>query len=185
MRRLFLVLTTLLLSVTVLFAQKKGEEIPVPELPIDEDTQLVTYKEVVNEQGTPQVLYDRALAWAKKYYNNKSEVFKVTDRENGILEIRSSVRIYTILKDGSRHFKNVVYYNMKIECRENRYRYTITDFKEKATSSAPIEAWFNTEAPKWEPAWYLWLNQINEDMEKLTNNLLDEMLPKEEKNDDW
>ncbi len=185
MRKFFLCLTAVLLSTTILFAQKKGEPLSEPKLPIDEDTELVTYKEVVNEMGTPQELYDRAMAWSKKYFNNKSEIYKVTDREKGIIELRSTVRIYSVLKDGSRHFKNVVYYNMKIECRQDRYRYTITEFKEKATSSAPIEVWFNTEAPKWEPACYQWLTQVDEAITELTNNLLDEMMPKAEKTDDW
>ncbi len=184
MKRILLLTTVLMFSALTIFAQKK-KELTEPELPINEDTQLVTYQEVVNEPGTPQELYDRALAWAKKFYNNKNEAFKITDRENGILELRSTVKIYSVYKDGSKHFRNVVYYNMKIECRSDRYRYTITDFKEKATSSAPIEAWFKKDSPKWEPGCYDWLNQINEAMVQLTNNFVDEMLPKEEKNDDW
>ena len=52
--------------------------------------------------------------------------------------MRSSVRIYSKQKDGTMLQKNIVYYNFKLECRDNRYRYTITNFNERAASAAPI-----------------------------------------------
>ena len=60
---LFLLATVLCVS-----AQKPSTELPVPDLPIDERTNLVTYQDVVKQEGTPKVLYDRAMEWAKKYY---------------------------------------------------------------------------------------------------------------------
>ena len=111
------------------FAQKT--EIPeAPYLPIDERTNLVTYQDVVKQEGTPKVLYDRAMNWVKKYYKNTAEVIKSADPEKCVINMRSSVRIYYKDKDGTMRFKNIVYYNFKLECRDNRYRYTITDFKE-------------------------------------------------------
>ena len=45
---------------------QKPSQLPVPDLPIDERTNLVTYQDVVKQEGTPQVLYDRAMEWVKK-----------------------------------------------------------------------------------------------------------------------
>ena len=50
---------------------QKPSQLPVPDLPIDERTYLVTYQDVVKQEGTPKVLYDRAMAWVKKYYKNR------------------------------------------------------------------------------------------------------------------
>lgn len=166
-----------------LFAQK-GEEI-IPNLPIDEDTKLVTYQEVVQEPGTPEILFDRAMAWVKSYFKNSENIIQSSDKEKGIIMLRPSIRIYTILKDGKQHYKNLVYYNFKIECRNDRYRYTLTDFNEKAQSAAPIENWFKRDHPHWEPNWYLWLNQVNDEVIKITQALEEGMLPVEEKVDEW
>ena len=166
------------------FAQKT-ETPEAPYLPIDERTNLVTYQDVVKQEGTPQVLYERAMAWAKKYYKNTAEVIKSADPEKGVINMRSSVRIFYKDKDGTMRFKNIVYYNFKLECRDNRYRYTITDFKEKATGSAPIEVWFNTSASGWTPSMYGYLSQIDEEMQKLIASLEEGMQPAEEVTDDW
>lgn len=170
---------------TVCFAQKEIE-IPYPQVPIDENTNLVTYKEVVQQaNATPTELYDRAMTWVKKFYKNTTEVIKSSNREQGVIELRSSVRIYVVKEDGKMIFKNIVYYNMKIECRPGRYRYIITDFNEKATSAAPVEIWLNTENPKWEIGQYAYLNQIDEQILALIESLEDGMNPPQIIEDEW
>ena len=183
MKKIIIFLAAICACIAAL-AQKT--EIPeAPYLPIDERTNLVTYQAVVKQEGTPQVLYDRAMAWAKKYYKNTAEVIKSADPEKGVINMRSSVRIFYKDKEGTMRFKNIVYYNFKLECRDNRYRYTITDFKEKATGSAPIEVWFNTSASGWTPSMYGYLSQIDEEMQKLIASLEEGMQPAEEVTDDW
>lgn len=177
-------LATLLVIAAVAFAQKPAQ-LPVPDLPIDERTNLVTYQDVVKQEGTPQVLYDRAMAWVKKYYKNTAEVIKNADAEKCVIDMRSSVRIFSKQKDGTMVQKNIVYYNFKLECRDGRYRYTITNFNEKAASAAPIENWFKTDSPYWSPSQYDWLNQIDEQIKKLINSLEEGMLPPEVYEDEW
>ena len=174
----------LLLSSIVLFAQKPST-LPVPALPIDERTNLVTYQDVVKQEGTPDVLYQRALKWVKSYYKNTSEVIKNADAEKKVIEMRSSVRIFSKQKDGTMLPKNVVYYNFKLECRDNRYRYTITNFNEKAAAAAPIENWFKTDSPYWTPSQYDFLNQIDEQIQQLINSLEEGMMPEEVFEDEW
>lgn len=180
------VVLSLVVLISVLFANaQKNNQLPVPDLPIDERTNLVTYQDVVKQEGTPQVLYDRAMEWVKKYYKNTAEVIKNADRDKGVIEMRSSVRIYSKQKDGTMVPKNVVYYIFKLECREGRYRYTITNFNEKAASAAPIENWFKTDSPYWSPSQYEWLNQIDEQVKAIINSLEDGMFPPEVFNDEW
>lgn len=178
---LFLLLILFAMSA---FAQKAQEYIK-PELPMDEDNKLVTYKEVVQVEGTAQDLYDRALAWVKTEYVNTNEVIKSSDRDAGLLELRSSVKIHSRDKTGKPFFKNIVYYRFKIECRDGRYRYVITDFNEKATAAAPIEVWFNSDGPKWEPIQFEYLKQIGAQINELISSLKKGMKPTVEKVDEW
>ncbi|MBR3573252.1 MAG: DUF4468 domain-containing protein [Bacteroidales bacterium] len=172
------------MMIVVAHAQKPSQ-LPVPDLPIDERTNLVTYQDVVKQEGTPKVLYDRAMEWVKKYYKNTNEVIKNADAEKCMIEMRSSVRIYSKQKDGTMLQKNIVYYNFKLECRDNRYRYTITNFNERAASAAPIENWFKTDSPYWSPSQYEWLTQIDGQVKELINSLEEGMLPPEVFEDEW
>ena len=184
MKKIILFLAAICTCAAV-FAQKPTEIPEAPYLPVDERTNLVTYQDVVKQEGTPKELYERAMNWVKKYYKNTAEVIKSADAEKCVLNMRSSVRIFYKDKDGTMRFKNIVYYNFKLECRDNRYRYTITDFKEKATGSAPIEVWFNTSASGWTPSMYGYLSQIDEEMNKLIESLEEGMQPVEEFVDEW
>lgn len=179
------ILIVLLLSVVTLgFAQKKNTPAP-PDMPIDDKSQLITYQDVVQENATAKVLYDRALKWVKSFYHNPSEVIKSQDATNYVLKMRSSVRIYSHQKDGSKLTKNVVYYNFTLQCREGRYRYIITDFNEKATAASPIEKWMNPEDPKWDPECYVNLQEVDEQIRALIDSLMDGMLPDVDQEDDW
>ena len=72
------ILIVLLLSVVTLgFAQKKTTT-PPPDMPIDNNTQLITYQDVVQVDASAKDLYDRALKWAKSFYHNPSEVILPT-----------------------------------------------------------------------------------------------------------
>ncbi|MEG2069814.1 MAG: DUF4468 domain-containing protein [Bacteroidales bacterium] len=174
-----------LIVITINIYAQKEASIPYPELPMDENTGLVTYKEVIQQPGTSQELFDRAMLWVKSFYKNTSEVIKSSDRETGAIEMRSSVRIYVVKPDGTMAFKNIVYYNFKLECRSGRYRYTITDFNEKAASAAPIEVWLKSENPKWEIGQYAYLNQIDEQIRALVESLEEGMNPPKVIIDEW
>ena len=80
MKKISLAICLLIVSFCA-FAQKNNTNLPEPALPIDERTNLVTYQDVIQEEGTPQVLYDRAMDWIKKYYKNTNEVIKNADAE--------------------------------------------------------------------------------------------------------
>lgn len=168
----------------VTFAQK-NQELVAPEMPIDEDTKLITYKEVITEKGTAQELYERAMTWAKSFYKNTGEVIKSNDPEKKEINFYSSVRIYSHQKDGSKLTKNIVYYNFKLECKEGRYRYTITDFNYRATAAAPIEVWLDKTNKKWDAECFVNLQEVDEQIKTLINSLEEGMHPPVVKDDEW
>jgi hypothetical protein len=171
-------------AIGVSFAQKNQEPV-APDLPIDEDTKLITYQEVIQEKGTAQELYDRALVWTKSFYKNTAEVIRSADTVKKELNIYSSVRVYSHQKDGSKLTKNIVYYNFKLECKEGRYRYTITDFNYRATAAAPIEIWLDKTNKKWDPECFVNLQEVDEQIQALLSSLVDGMQPPVVKNDEW
>lgn len=63
---LFILFTAFMVSLSA----QKNEPLVVPDMPIDENTKLITFQERVDEKGTPQELYDRAMVWVKQYYKN-------------------------------------------------------------------------------------------------------------------
>ena len=157
-----------------------------PDMPIDENTKLVTYKKVVQMKGTPSELYDRALAWANKHYKNPGAVIKKADKSSGVVECYSNIPIYTLAKDGVTPVSaGYVYYTLSIEAKENRYRYTITDIYKKEQAQFPIEKWFETSRPEWTPARYDHLHQIDEAVKKLMGEIEKGMQPEKIIRDDW
>jgi len=184
-RSIILVLCGLFFSVFSGLAQKKGEAV-APSLPIDEHTKLITYQDVIQMKGTPDTLYQRAYEWAKKYYQNPTQVIKVADANKKVIECVSNVKITTPSRDGKTQVAaGYVYYNLRIEARQDRYRYTITNFNLRGVANQPIEIWFDSTKPEWSPMRYEHLRQVDEAIHQLMENLEEGMEPKPIINDDW
>jgi hypothetical protein len=157
-----------------------------PDMPVDENTKLVTYKNVVQMKGTSAELYDRAYRWVNKYYKNPTGVIKKADKQQGILECVSNIPIYTLAKDGTtRVSAGYVYYTLTIEARENRYRYTITNLYKKEQAQFPIEKWLDSSRPEWTVVRYDHLHQIDEDVRNLMGSIDEGMQPPKVIIDEW
>ena len=79
----------------------------------------------------------------------------------------------------------LIIYNLKLEFKENKFRYTITDFNLKAASRFPIEKWMNTGDPAHNPNWDLYLFQVDTTMQRLVTTLKEKMKPTVIKKDEW
>lgn len=157
-----------------------------PDMPIDENTKLVSYREVVQMAGSSEVLYERALAWANKYYKNPMAVIRKKDKSSGIIECVSNIPIYTLAKDGTTRVNaGYVYYTLTIEARENRYRYTITDIHKREQAQFPIEKWLDNTRPEWTVVRYDHLHQIDEAVRKLMEDIEEGMVPEKVVIDEW
>jgi hypothetical protein len=157
-----------------------------PDMPIDENTKLVTYKKVVQMPGTSSVLYDRAYAWANKYYKNPVVVIKKADKTNGELVCFSNITIYSLATDGVTKVQaGQVYYTLTIEAKDNRYRYTITDIHKKESAQFPIEKWLDSSRPEWTAVRYDHLHQIDEAVKALMQSLEEGMKPTKVVVDEW
>ncbi|MCL2131038.1 MAG: DUF4468 domain-containing protein [Lentimicrobiaceae bacterium] len=157
-----------------------------PDMQFDENTKLVTYKEVVRQKGSQDELYERALKWANGYFSNPTVVIQKKDKIEGTIVCVSNIRITTLGTDGKTPvLAGYVYYTFTIETKEGRYRYIITDLYKKETSRFPIEKWFDTTKPEWSPVRYDHLHQIDQAVKKLIEDLEEGMQPEKVIIDEW
>lgn len=170
------------ISFNQLFAQ---EVINVPNLPIDPDSQKILYRAVMEENGDPGYLYNKAMEWFNYYYLNPTSIFSIQDKVNGKIEGTGRMPIYYFDQHGNRMNGGVIVYTIRLEFKDNRYRYTLTDFNLKGASRYPIEKWLNTADPAYNPQWNNYLYQVDTTMQHLTSTLIEKMKPVEVKTDEW
>ncbi|MBL4755781.1 MAG: DUF4468 domain-containing protein [Flavobacteriales bacterium] len=160
---------TLLISVSSSNAQKKkAPVIEIPEFAIDETTKLVVYNEVVQQKGTKGELYDKALAWAMKFYKSPSNVLRERDKENAKLVARSRFyTFYTDPKKGTKTRMGTIEYTLTFAFKEGRYRYEITKINYKAQSYQGVEQWIDGNKKEYNYATASYLVQVDEELKKV------------------
>lgn len=178
----FISLIFFIFSVTLLSAQ----EITSVNMPVDENTGLITYKEVVEEPGTKDELFNRGASWLPTFYANPWEVTKVRDQSTGLIKIQHQFRIYDTDANGVKTDAGMILYNAKLEFKDNRYRVVMDDFVLKEISRFPVEKWLDVSAPEYNAKWKNYLSQIDTFSKDLIESFKAAMKPKKEAaDDDW
>jgi len=181
-------LRTSLISVFVTFCLTlhAQQQTASPNLPVDPDTKKIMYRAVIEEKGSVEYLYNKAVVWFSYYYPNPAAIFTVQDKVNGKIEGTGRMKIYFIdEKSGVRMDGGLIIYLIKIELKENKYRYTLTDFNLKAASRFPVEKWMNKGDPAYNSKWDSYLYQIDTTMQRLVSTLTEKMKPIIQKKDEW
>ena len=181
MNRIFNVLFFLLIS-GICFSQTNQ---PAPKIPVDPDSKLIQYRDIINQDGTKDVLYDRGAEWIRSYYLNPGSVTKVQDRVNGKIEGTGRLRLYFYDSNNTRTDAGMVYYDFRLEFKENKYRYTLTNFSIKGISRIPLEKWMNKNDPSYSPQMENYLYQVDTTMLNLVVKLKEGMKLKVIKKDEW
>jgi hypothetical protein len=174
-----------ILALTLIAGSAMTQEKAAAPVPVDPDSKMIMYREVVSEQGNPGYLYDKAIEWFRAYYVNPISVFTVQDRVNGKVEGTGRLKIYYFDNAGTRIDGGQVQYNIKMEFKENRYRYTLTDFLLKSASRYPLEKWLNKSDPAYNPQWESYLYQVDTTMQRLITTMKAGMKPTVKKTDEW
>jgi hypothetical protein len=158
---------------------------PAVALPVDPETHLIQYREVVNQEGPKDVLYDRGAEWIRAYYLNPGSVTKVQDRVNGKIEGTGRLRLYFFNSDNTRTDAGQVFYDFRLEFKENKFRYTLTNFALKGASRVPLEKWLDKNDPSYNPQMENYLYQVDTTMQNLVIKLKEGMKPRVTKKDEW
>lgn len=158
---------------------------PAPEIPVDPDSKLIQYREIINQDGTKDVLYDRGAEWISSYYRNPGSVTKVQDRVNGKIEGTGRMQLYFYDSNNTRIDAGMVYYDFRLEFKDNKYRYTLNNFSLKGISRIPLEKWMNKNDPSYNPQVENYLYQVDTTMQNLVVKLKEGMKPRVIKKDEW
>lgn len=155
-------ISVIILSLSMIAAlAQQDTEVSGMSYPIDEATGLITYKEVVQEPGIKDTLFNRGAAWLHTFYSNPWDAAKTRDQSTGLIRIQHQFRIYDFGPDGSKTDAGMILYSAKIEFKDDRYRVQIDNFVYKQISRYPVEKWLDKSAPDYNPKWESYLAQID------------------------
>jgi len=173
----FLFIITLFLNPILHTLNAQGVSVPV-----DEDTKLITYQEVVEELGDKDSFFNRSIEWINEFYSNPVDVTKTRDPQSGVIKGLHRFRIKNTLDDGTQADAGTVQYHFTLEFKEGRYRYTLSEFELRQASKVPCEKWLE----KSDPATRSYLKQLDEFAQSWVTSLKKGMMPEPEKKaDDW
>lgn len=110
-----------LVVLVALSAPCLGQDAAKPDLAFDSTTMKYIYRETVAVDSTGKAeLYQRAAQWAALLYKDSKHATRYDDKEAGVLIARG----YWPKQMGmAKHW-----HTLRIECRDGRYRATLTDF---------------------------------------------------------
>jgi len=155
-------------------------------MPVDESTGLITYQDVVQTEGNREELYNRAIGWVNSFYVNPADATNVRNPESGIIEIAHRFKITTMNQSGVETDAGMILYELKLELRDGRFRYTMNNFVLRQTSRFPVERWLDKSDKAYNPNWDEYLKQIDSFARGLISNLVEAMKPEVEvKEEKW
>ena len=127
--------------------KKKQEQVAIPELPMQDGK--VIYTAVESVEGDQKALYTKALKWFNSYYKNPSSV--ITSKDEATFTITGKHRFPVYMDDNGAQVRGpLCMYNIKVLCKDGRYKYEITDVKQKTASGYPIEKMVTDQRVKYE-----------------------------------
>lgn len=168
------------------YSQKnKKEEIKAPEMPISNETNLITYTEVVNLAGTPAEIKKKALEWFHSYYTNSSNLLKKNTEDSFTGHPRFRVKNQKD-KRGIATTAGTVIYDITLLFKDGKYKYEITNIFVKKASKFPIEKWMDKESKMYHNGYDYYLLQTNDYMKEVIVSLKKHMASTTKKKDsDW
>ncbi|HRH65056.1 MAG TPA: DUF4468 domain-containing protein [Bacteroidia bacterium] len=173
MRKLTLVICMMTLSVFVSSAQK-NVGVPMPAMPVDSITRLITYEKVVEVKDLKaEILYSRILAWFRTYYKNPTEVIRENDSLKFMIVGKPRFKIFNPAdKEGTKTDAALVQYTLTVAAKDGRFKYEFTAFNWKQASYYPCERWMDTKAQMYTPVYNDYLLQVDTYTKETINSLI-------------
>jgi len=151
--------------------------------PIDNESKLITYTEVVPEEGTATILHNNAHQWAFSFYKNPYNVVK-EDTPNKIL-MRPRFKIMNPPdKKKVKTMAGIVLYTLEIYFKDGRYKYKLSDIQWKRASKYPIERWLDKSAPYYSKKYDFYLEQVDKEAKRVITSLKADMKQKKKKTEE-
>jgi hypothetical protein len=178
-------ISALLLMYFSFTAISQQTSVTAPKYKIDTVSKKITYTEVIDQAGTKDTLYNRAIHWCGIYFKNLNNV-TVMDKPSGKVSGHYSFKVFD--KPGKDSIKvpvATVNFNFSIDIKDNKYRYKITDFSKSSTPAFPIEHWIDKTDAAYNPAWDYYFAQVEKYMQGFIKSMKKGMKEAVKANDNW
>lgn len=176
----------LILLMVIFSGLSVGAQEMKPIIPIDTETNKIKFREVIDEPGTKNELFNRSIYWLNDTYKDPVRVTSIRDVETGKIEGKHRFRIYYWDEDSVKHIGGMINYKFVINLKQDKYRYTITELILKSQTNLPVEKWLDRSDPAYNKQWDSYLEQIVDFVNTWSENLKQKMHPEPEKvKDDW
>jgi hypothetical protein len=128
-------------------------------IPVDPNTNLITFQEVIQLEGSREAHFNRASEWLHHYYKQPVYVTQVRDAASGVIKGKHQFELIYYEKDIKKRAGLIKYY-FKIECRDGRYRWTLDNFVFSDASKKPCERWLDKTDQYYNEQWEDYLEQL-------------------------
>ncbi len=147
------------------------------QMPVNEKTCKFQYKEVVQEEGSQQEFFTRAVSWVNNNYKNAASVTSVRDPHTGVIEGNHRIQLRYNNIDGNVITGEMILYKFKIEFKDGRYRYCFDEFFVRKQSRFALEQWTDKDSPDYRVDNMYVQEKIDEQINKLITSLKETMAP--------
>jgi len=181
------IIITVLSIISLSAYSQKGEEYPEVNVPIDSETKLITYSNVVEFGANKDELFEKANAWFHSYFKNPTGVIRERDAAKGEIMGKHQMRIFNPHdKKGVQTMKGIIMYSVTVQTRDNRARIILNEFNIRSNSYTAIDDWADKSSRNYSNLNNYYLEQIDKEMKELLDNFNKFMMAgPEEKKDDW
>lgn len=157
-------------------------------LPVNDETKLITYDKVVEVAETKKVdLFERAVNWINSYYKNPTDVVREKNPDAGKIVCKARFKISNEPdKTGFATDAGVVQYSLTLLFKDDKYKYGVSQINWKQLSYYPVERWMDASSPSYNKSYNWYLKQVDEQLKNILADLEKNMaVKKKEKKEDW
>lgn len=179
MKKVTLTFSSICFILLNLFAQKESKS----QMPINEDTKLINYEEVIMVEGAKkEELKIRLNTWFNNFFKNPQGTLQEFTDEH--MTGKHGFNIYKEVK-GQKTLVGVVKYSFEIALKDGKYKYSMTDFFLSQVPKFPIEKWMDENSPNKSDN-YNYLQQVDAFIKNFITTLKTKMNePIKTKKDNW
>lgn len=171
MKKIFGGLLIVCMIASIAFAQT-NQNVKV-KMSIDETSKLITYSSVTDVAGINKTeLYNRAIAWANKYYKNPAEVIREKDSVEGKIVCKGRYKISNPPdKKGFSSEAGLVQYTLTLQFKEGKLKTVLSAINWKQDSYYPAEKWMDDKSAYHKPEFDFYLEQVNKESNEILKEL--------------
>lgn len=159
----------------------------VVEMPYDTAEQKIMFREVIDVPGkTKDQIFVIARSWTSKIFNDADKAIDYEDKEAGVVSGKVRLAVFTKAMVGS--VQSTVDLSFKIEVKDEKLRYTFTNFSHRGFPSYPInhgafEDFYFSQKGLYKKNLITFLSQTKDNIDAAIKMLNDDLINQDD--EDW